>query len=113
MEPFRILEWAATFVESIVILSTIAAASQKRQQDLRHYCLLVLSAVSLTVLTGFMNAKGLPHIFVQYLLCGQRILDIGRFILQGIFDFPADIEVIINNQYLLFHCGTSHGICHW
>lgn len=37
MEPFRILEWGATFVESIVILSTIAAASQKRQQDLRHY----------------------------------------------------------------------------
>ena len=56
MEPFRILEWVATFVESIVILSTIAAASEKRQQDLRHYCLLVLSAVSLTVLTGFMNS---------------------------------------------------------
>lgn len=56
MEPFRILEWGATFVESIVILSTIAAVSQKRQQDLRHYCLLVLSAVSLTVLTGFMNS---------------------------------------------------------
>ena len=56
MEPFRILEWMATFVESIVILSTIAAASEKRQQNLRYYCLLVLSAVSLTVLIGFMNS---------------------------------------------------------
>lgn len=56
MELFHILEWAATFVESTIILSTITAASEKRHNDLRHYCLTVLSAVSLTVLTGFLNS---------------------------------------------------------
>jgi len=56
MELFHILEWAATFVESTIILSTITAASEKRHNDLRHCCLTVLSAASLTVLTGFLNS---------------------------------------------------------
>ena len=85
MEPFRILEWGATFVESVVILSTIAAASQKRQQDLRHYCLLVLSAVSLTVLTGFMNSIS-AFSFLTPLVAMCFIVLVLSYILRGAVD---------------------------
>ena len=56
MELFNIIEWTATLVESMVILSTIAAASEKGQHGLRRHCLVVLSAVSLTVLISAMNS---------------------------------------------------------
>lgn len=56
MELFNIIEWTATLAESMVILSTIAAASEKGRLDLRRYCLVVLSAVSLTVLISIMNS---------------------------------------------------------
>lgn len=57
MELFNIIEWTATLVESIVILSTIAAASEKGDHhNLRHYCLIALSAVSLSVITSIMNS---------------------------------------------------------
>lgn len=56
MELFNIIEWTATLIESMVILSTIAATSGKDHHNLRHYCLVVLSAVSLTVLISIMNS---------------------------------------------------------
>ena len=74
MEWFHILEWVATFVESIIILSTITAASEKRHNDLRHYCLIALSAASLTVLTGFLNSISTFSFLTPIVAMGFTIL---------------------------------------
>lgn len=74
MEWFHILEWAATFIESTIILSTIAAASEKRHNDLRYYCLIALSATSLTVLTGFLNSISTFSFLTPIVAMGFTIL---------------------------------------
>lgn len=56
MESFDLLEWAATLVESLVILCTVAAASGRCPQKSRHYFRIALSAVCLAVLISLMNS---------------------------------------------------------
>lgn len=74
MELFDILEWIATLIESMVILCTVAATSEKRQRNLRHYCLVILSAISLTVLTGFLNSISTFSFLTPLVAMGFTIL---------------------------------------
>ena len=77
MELLDILEWIATLIESMVILCTVAAAaaaSEKRQRNLRHYCLVILSAISLTVLTGSLNSISAFSFFTPLVAMGFTIL---------------------------------------
>ena len=55
MELFNLLEWAATVVECLLIFNTIAAVAGRRYQGARHYFVLILSTLCLTVLISIMN----------------------------------------------------------
>lgn len=56
MQYFFLVEWAATFVESLILLCTITAASGRRYEKSRHCLAMLLSTVCLTVLINVLNA---------------------------------------------------------
>ncbi len=55
MQYFFLVEWAATFVESLILLCTITAASGRRYDKSRHCLAILLSTVCLTVLINVLN----------------------------------------------------------
>lgn len=56
MRYFFLIEWAATFVECLVLLCTVTAASGRRYQKSRHYLAMLLSTAFLTVLINVLNS---------------------------------------------------------
>ena len=55
MQYFFLVEWAATFVECLVLLCTVTAASGRRYQKKRHYLAVLLSTACLTILINVLN----------------------------------------------------------
>ena len=55
MRYFFLVEWAATFVECLVLLCTVTAASGRSYQKNRQYLAVLLSTACLTVLINVLN----------------------------------------------------------
>ncbi len=107
MQYFFLVEWAATFVESLILLCTITAASGRRYEKSRHYLAMLLSTVCLTVLINVLNAVSIfsfltPVIsmcFVIFIL--SRITSTGSLLIRSTACIMTYL-VIITVGYVIF-----------
>ena len=107
MEHFYLIEWAATFVENLVILCATTAASGRRYQKSRHYLAMLLSAMCLTVLISILNSISAfsfltPTIGIcVVILVLSRITSIGPLLVRSAACIMAYL-VIITAGYVIF-----------
>ena len=107
MQYFFLVEWAATFVESLILLCTITAASGRRYEKNQHCLSILLSTVCLTVLTNVLNGISMfsfltPVIlmcFVIFIL--SRITSTGSLLIRSTSCIMAYL-VIITAGYVIF-----------
>ena len=107
MQYFFLVEWAATFVESLILLCTITAASGRRYEKSGHCLAMLLSTVCLTVLINVLNAVSIfsfltPVIsmcFVIFIL--SRITSTGSLLIRSTACIMTYL-VIITVGYVIF-----------
>ena len=107
MQYFFLVEWAATFVESLILLCTITAASGRRYEKSGHCLAMLLSTVCLTVLINVLNAVSIfsfltPVIsmcFVIFIL--SRITSTGSLLIRSTACIMTYL-VIITMGYVIF-----------
>ena len=117
MRYSQVIEWVATLVESMVIISIVATISGKNVSK-HHNILVIFAAVCLTALTGLLNAISAfsfltPVIAILFiLLLPSRMLTAGPWLLRCLACVIAYF-VVLTIDYILFILfglfGLSHG----
>lgn len=107
MQYFYLLEWAATFVESLVLLCATVSISGRRPEKSWRNFMTVLSAVGLTVLTAFLNSVSAFSFLTPVItmcitvLIPARILSDGSLLTRCMAGIMAYF-VILTVDYIIF-----------
>lgn len=83
MQTGQIIEWTATFVESVVIIAAVGTISGPKHWGRVHAALTVLSAVLLTVLTSLLNAVSAFSFLTPVIAAAFIVLVLSRMLTEG------------------------------